>query len=336
MAAWNSEILRSYGSRLKPLRLSFLFFLTCGLGFACSFLYLLHGRTGFERLTVKLEGKRAGPRTPQRPLLECGVFLTFSEEGVVSLHSPHRVEMKMDFDRAKAERALFQYESLKNRTKLKDLLYQYSSFNVFGDEVDFGAKFSAKLPSKLDSLKLFLGLEELLSEPIYLEEVRANFFTQLIESIPPAGRIRLSNRVETLDLVEPVVTEWLRDPRFGKRRERALDLCHPLPWEEELRVTSPDGKIDAVVVSRTGLFFGDPYSDNPPVKQTNAYLVPRGQTIEAEEPFPRGEIWEHIEETKKVAFLITMGAERVSCEWEDSGVVYLDVKNPEFTISESS
>lgn len=100
----------------------------------------------------------------------------------------------------------------------------------------------------------------------------------------------------------------------------------PAPWSEDARVTSPNKKIDAVLVSRVGLPLGDSTYDRE-VNQKSLYLVPSGVTVKDDPPYPGSELLNFMNRTRRETALTGFGLADIALQWQDDSSLSVSARS---------
>lgn len=119
---------------------------------------------------------------------------------------------------------------------------------------------------------------------------------------------------------------------YQKSPERVFT---PGDFKEVTRLPSSDGKIEAVLVTREGLPFGDPDYEGEQLTQTSLYILPAGKKVAKEESFHSNDFRAYLESLKTEAPFIGFGGEPASISWSGPGSLKLECDGVEILMNKS-
>lgn len=98
--------------------------------------------------------------------------------------------------------------------------------------------------------------------------------------------------------------------------EAPTSFFTPVAWQEIARVTSPSKSVDAVLVSRFGAPLGDTDYDGE-ITQYNLYLLPRGEQVGNDPPYPADELSDQLGRAYKETVLLGFELQDVTLSWSE-------------------
>lgn len=309
---------------LKKLRLLLVLSLLASLGFSIVAVPFYFNRsTDFGLITVAI-GYQGTP--------DFVGTLELKDDGTGELVLRDGHKFAFSFDKLVAERALYRAEVLWRRLpdgpgSVQDwpLILTYSN----GIHKAY-VRDSRVLPSRIQ-LATALNVGAWSGTLANREDVTLTFLAEVLETVSAGQRQAIVAGARRAGAASPY-SDWLEKPMREPesiKNEYSLPpnaILTPPPSNEALRITNPEGKIDAVIVERYGYPYG--LTNYTQMKQSSLFLVAKGAAVGDMAPYHYKDFESVRAAEWKRCVCVVYDLKGVELKWETSQRLHLYLKDP--------